>query len=211
MAFDAGMETSEFDDASKVNALISTMEDQFDLVMISEQMEASLVLMADVMCWPLEEVTFLKLNARPSNSTSRTRLSPEQKAKLRAANSADVKIYEHFSRRFEQRVRKYGSERMEKSVGELKTLNEQMKERCVEGVVHPEAKNSNETKDYPVFTYEVKDGAPDVCQLAVMPELNFTQLLKETQLERFGYNISELFTTDVALDAQETNVTSLKP
>jgi hypothetical protein len=71
MAFDAGLESYHSKDNAKVDALIAMMEEQFDLVMISEQMEASLVLMADIMCWPLEEVTFVKLNARPTNSTFR--------------------------------------------------------------------------------------------------------------------------------------------
>ena len=40
------------------------MDDNFDLVMISERMDESMVLMADALCVPLEEVTSLKNNAR---------------------------------------------------------------------------------------------------------------------------------------------------
>ena len=40
------------------------MDDNFDLVMISERMDESMVLMADALCVPLEDVTSLKNNAR---------------------------------------------------------------------------------------------------------------------------------------------------
>jgi len=183
MAFDAGMESSDFDDAAKVDELIAMMDDQFDLVMISEYMEASMVLMADIMCWPLEEVTFLKLNARPSNSTFRTKLSNEEKVKLRAANSADYKIYEHFKKKFQQRVSDFGRGRAAQRVGLLKSLNEKLTKQCIKRVIPPAHTKSN---DYPVFTYEINEGAPDICQLVAMEELKFTALLKEKQLERFG-------------------------
>ena len=39
-------------------------DEHFDLVMISERMDESLVLMADALCMPLEDVTSLKNNAR---------------------------------------------------------------------------------------------------------------------------------------------------
>ena len=39
-------------------------DEHFDLVMISERMDESLVLMADTLCVPLEDVTSLKNNAR---------------------------------------------------------------------------------------------------------------------------------------------------
>ena len=46
-------------------ASISRDVDQhFDLVMLSERMDESMVLMADVLCLPLEEVTSLKNNVR---------------------------------------------------------------------------------------------------------------------------------------------------
>ena len=40
------------------------MDQHFDLVMLSERMDESMVLMADALCLPLEEVTSLKNNVR---------------------------------------------------------------------------------------------------------------------------------------------------
>ena len=39
-------------------------DEHFDLVMISERMDESMVLVADALCVPLEDVTSLKNNAR---------------------------------------------------------------------------------------------------------------------------------------------------
>ena len=50
---------------SNNQASISRDVDQhFDLVMLSERMDESMVLMADALCLPLEEVTSLKNNVR---------------------------------------------------------------------------------------------------------------------------------------------------
>lgn len=183
MAFDAGLQSWDFDDVAKVDELIAMMDEQFDLVMISEQMEASMVLMADLMCWPLEHVAFISLNARPSNSTHRTKLSSEQKEKLRSVNAADVRIYEHFKLKFEQRVQAFGVEEMARRVELLKAHNRQLTEQCIKTVIPPEEVPGS--KDYPVFTYEINEGAPKICELMTMEELKFTQVLKHTQLRRF--------------------------
>ncbi|XP_059479204.1 galactose-3-O-sulfotransferase 4-like [Neocloeon triangulifer] len=183
MAFDAGLAANKFDSKDEVDTLIGMMDTEFDLVMVSEHMEVSLVLLAELMCWPLEQVAFIKLNARPSNSGARTVLTDEEKEKLRQANGADARIYEHFKRKFRKRVDEYGRANMARKVAELKGLNEKLTALCIDKVIPPE----DASKDYPVFTYQINDGAPDICKLVVMEELKFTDLLKQRQLERFSH------------------------
>lgn len=43
---------------------VERVDRDFDLVMLAERMEESLVLMSHLLCWPLEEVLVLKYNAR---------------------------------------------------------------------------------------------------------------------------------------------------
>ena len=53
------------------------MDQSFDLVMISERMDESMVLLADALCLPLEDVISLKKNARKREKISK--LSDEDK------------------------------------------------------------------------------------------------------------------------------------
>jgi len=43
---------------------------EFDFVMIAEHMDESLVMLQDMLCWPLVDFTYLKQNERKQNSKS---------------------------------------------------------------------------------------------------------------------------------------------
>lgn len=172
MAFGAGLEPQFFNNNVKVNKLIAKMEEQFDLVLIAEQMERSLVLLADVMCWPIEEVTFFKHNARSADAQRKTNLTEADREKLRALNSADFQIYDHFLKKFQRRVRQFGDKKMDEGLLQLKTLNRQMKKECVARVV------ADDDGLGEVNIYKVKDGASEVCRMMAMSESDFTQMLR---------------------------------
>ena len=57
--FTAGMKSDR-----KLVKKISKIDEDFDLVMITERMEESLVLLADLLCWPLAYMASLKKNSR---------------------------------------------------------------------------------------------------------------------------------------------------
>jgi len=95
MAFDLGMEKESFKNEQKIQELLKMIEAEFDLVLLSEYMEVSMVLLADLMCWSLKDVTFLKLNARPANQ-QHTNLTTKDKETIRELNNVDTAIYTHF-------------------------------------------------------------------------------------------------------------------
>lgn len=96
MAYDLGMDKKTFRIEQEIQDLLDMIEVEFDLVLLSEYMEVSMVLLADMMCWSLEDVTFLKLNARPSADQHHTKLSTQDKMKIRELNNVDTAIYNHF-------------------------------------------------------------------------------------------------------------------
>jgi len=163
MAFDAGLDNSLFHDVGAVDKLILQMEENFDLVLIAEQMERSLVLMADMLCWSMDDVVTL----RPSNATTSTALSKEQRQKLRALNAADVAIYEHFAKTLRVRVRSFGEHRMANGLKLLRVRSLLMEELCGGNVT-------------------IKADAPQMCHLMVMPEEQLTELIRMKQLQRFN-------------------------
>jgi hypothetical protein len=62
--YDLGQNQSDLYDRAVTEAKIQDMERHFDLVMIAERFDESMVLLADLLCWPIEKVTSLKVNAR---------------------------------------------------------------------------------------------------------------------------------------------------
>ena len=46
------------------------LDAQFDLVMILERFDESLVLLQDLMCWPTEDIVYLKQNERTAKEST---------------------------------------------------------------------------------------------------------------------------------------------
>ncbi|KAH7931740.1 hypothetical protein HPB49_026102 [Dermacentor silvarum] len=73
MSFDLGLEPAQFGNTSAVRRFIKELDATFDLVMVAERMNESLVLLKDLFCWDTDDVVVFKLNARqvsPSASAS---------------------------------------------------------------------------------------------------------------------------------------------
>ncbi len=64
LLWDLGVDAKQLDNMEVAEAKIKEVEEKFEMVMIMERFEESLVLLADAFCWPLEEVTYIKQNER---------------------------------------------------------------------------------------------------------------------------------------------------
>lgn len=134
IAFDWGVSPKLFDENSPtIQDQIQQLDDQFNLVLIAERMEESLVLLADRLCWPLEYVTHLDLNVRKPERT--VQLDQDERLILGRWLNFDTDIYNHFCRRFDEHVTSYNArgqtDRMEEQVRLLRHYNQQLRERCV--------------------------------------------------------------------------------
>ena len=62
--YDMGIPRGDLQNTVLVKQRILQADKEFDLVMIAEKFEESLVLLAESLCWPLEYLTSLKHNVR---------------------------------------------------------------------------------------------------------------------------------------------------
>ena len=63
--FDMGVPAKKLFDVNKAYSIASKVIEKFDLVLIYEHFEESMVLMADMFCWPLHFVAGIKHNVMP--------------------------------------------------------------------------------------------------------------------------------------------------
>ena len=84
----------EMEDAGTVQDKISRLDSEFDLVLIAEYFDESLVLLADILCWDLSDVRYLKQNARVSSKVSN--ITKAARDSLESWLEADRKLYNHF-------------------------------------------------------------------------------------------------------------------
>jgi len=92
-----------------LNAYIHKLDEAFDLVMIFEKYEESLVLLKDLLCWKFEDMTYKIVNRAEK---AKTTLSQKAQMALRGFLRQEYDLYNHFRARFEEKVRKMGAERM---------------------------------------------------------------------------------------------------
>ena len=110
-----------------VQKKIQELDKQFDLVLIAEHFDESLVLLDDILCWPQKDLTYLKQNERTpeakSNMTSRTRTL------LKKWLWADYLLYDHFKEKLLKRFQIFPH--FEEKLKSFKALNQQIHADCI--------------------------------------------------------------------------------
>ncbi|XP_061071794.1 galactosylceramide sulfotransferase-like [Conger conger] len=133
LLFDLGYDHTLGPEDSRLGPAIRHIEQRFQLVLLAEHFEESLVLLRHALCWEVEDLQFFRLNARRPAAVSR--LSAEQRERARRWNGADWRLYRHFNASFWARVEAFGPARMEREVQELQERNRRMADACIEGGV----------------------------------------------------------------------------
>ena len=139
LSWDLGMQPKDFDNATLVWQKVAEMEEHFDLVMITERIDESLVLLQELMCWPMEHLAHLDLNRRKADNT--VKLTARQRQVLRSWLRADYIIYDHFrnkldrllkSRRLDEAAAdEESSDTFDQKLNQLQAINERLIDRCV--------------------------------------------------------------------------------
>lgn len=135
MAFDLGIDPKVSDVVPELMTQhVARLQKEFHLVMISERLEESLILMADQLCWPLDRVTHLNLNVRKPKTV--VKLLPDERKILEEWLQLDLLLYNHFYERFEERIEQFNvdsgrPDAMNQSIAMLRRLNLAIRKRCV--------------------------------------------------------------------------------
>lgn len=128
--FDLGLERKYLNDRHKISQHINKIENNFNLVMIMEYFEESLILLKDLLCWDLEAVTFLVKNARSMEGRP---LNDEDLDRIKLWNAGDDLLYHHFNVTLWQKLNQYDRRQLNEEINTLRERNEHLKEDCVKG------------------------------------------------------------------------------
>lgn len=174
MSWDLGLTTNDFENIEMINKHIDMVDRDFDFIMIFEYIDASLVLFANLMQWPLENVAYLPLNTR--NNAYKQLVSEYDINRLKKVNMADNMLYNRFLQKFKEQIFKYGLKKLKKGIGKLIAINQERIEQCVE---------STTNKGYAkTISYKLKKNTNTMCKYSTINELKYTSFLRELQYER---------------------------
>ncbi|XP_029996103.1 galactose-3-O-sulfotransferase 2 isoform X3 [Sphaeramia orbicularis] len=127
MSFDLGLNSRMWN--SSWLADLTLLEEAFQLVMIAEHFDESLVLLGALLKLELEELAYVRLNSRSAKDI--TLLDEVTKVKIRTWNNLDVLLYDFFLQVFWEKAGQYGLERLRREVGLLRASTERIRQKCV--------------------------------------------------------------------------------
>ncbi|XP_023340524.1 galactosylceramide sulfotransferase [Eurytemora carolleeae] len=114
----------------QVDQKIMSLDSEFDQILILEYLEEGLILLIEQLCWKLEDVVFIKKNARSEETVDQ--INEKTSSLLREWMEEDVKLYQFFLTRHRERVEEYGVEKMKDQVQQLRILNQNLEHKCIQ-------------------------------------------------------------------------------
>uniref|UniRef100_A0A3B4ZVH1 Galactose-3-O-sulfotransferase 2 n=1 Tax=Stegastes partitus TaxID=144197 RepID=A0A3B4ZVH1_9TELE len=177
MSFDLGLDDQQWD---SWQTDLTELEETFQLVMIAEHFDESLVLLGALLKLEFEELAYVRLNARSAHSL--TPLDDITKARIRAWNRMDVLLYDFFLKLFREKAAQYGLERLNRDVARLRASADRISKKCVSRKEVPPGELEDlirplQTDSATVLGYEVKGNLTKqeqgFCMRFVLPEHHY--------------------------------------
>ena len=183
MLWDLGLDDVENEEL--VRQKIEEVEKSFDLVMIAEQFDESLVLMRETLCWDFEDLSSLKLNGRKEGS--KKRMNETTREHLKTYLKSDYMLYNHFYRIFKNKSKQLGQERIVSELDNLSKVNADKAKACSVTASDNSALRGDSAWWGPgLVGYKVTPGVEEECKLMVMAELRFVDRIRKRQAKRKG-------------------------
>ncbi|XP_044525447.1 galactose-3-O-sulfotransferase 2 [Gracilinanus agilis] len=190
MWFDFGYDNNR-EGKGYVRAVIEEIQQQFQLILISDYFDESMVLLRNSLHWELDDVVYFKLNSRSENTIQN--LTRENQEKVKQWCALDWDLYQHFNRTFWQKIREVvGLKKLEKEVALLRARQQELMDICIQ-----DGKPKNKTQitdlnlrpyqsgDANILGYNLKQQLDNetlaMCQRMVMPEIQYMSHLYSQQ------------------------------
>ncbi|KPP66197.1 hypothetical protein Z043_115328, partial [Scleropages formosus] len=196
MSFDLGLNNWGWNSSWAED--LARLDQKFQLIMVAEHFDESLVLLKDLLQLDLEELAYVRLNTRSAKDV--VNLSEEMRARIRSWNSLDVLLYDFFLRAFWEKAERYGMNRLRREVAGLRAVVEGFRRRCLsrEGVLPVELGDLIrpwQSDSATILGYELRgnltDPEQETCLRLVLPELQYHSYLYFQQYGRDMRSVPE--------------------
>lgn len=182
MLHDLGLSFKYYQNRTAVQEYIRFLDDEFDLVLIMDHFDESLVLMKRLLCWNMEDILYLKLNERQDVEKD-AKLTQEVRENIKSWNKADAMLFEHFNKSLWEKIENQGdSFRNELAIFREKT--KQIRRACVANVTKLQHLYGAKF----VKGYSLKNDLPEplrtFCAKMIMSENAYLNYLREKKKDR---------------------------
>ena len=181
--FDLGLDYKYYENITFMRRAVKTIDQDFDLVLMMEHFDESMVLLKRRLCWSFDDVVFFKTNERLKKNKRRV-LTPEHEDMIKTWNSADVALYDYFVDKFWKEIEKEGPDFYD----DLQELRERKKyyfNLCIEKEAVTEAYTSVFVKGYEMRK-NLTGHTKMFCERMLRNELVYQDYFKDQYIERIN-------------------------
>lgn len=129
LLYDLGFSFKYYQNLTAVNEYIQFLDNEFDLVMMMDFFDESLVLMKRLLCWEVDDILYLKLNERQDNEKG-TILTDDVRENVKRWNKADVLLFDYFNKSFWEKIENEG-ESFYKELAIFRERKDEIERTCV--------------------------------------------------------------------------------
>ena len=112
----------------RIDGVIKLLDDEMDLIMISERLDESLIVFKENMGWDNGDILYLNRNVAPEQS--KDELSDSTKNNMFKHLTLDKQMFEFFNNSLDRHIDKRGRKLIEDQVREFRFLREEFEDKC---------------------------------------------------------------------------------
>lgn len=179
--FDLGLDTKYHRNRIAVRNYIRFLQQEFDLVMLMEYYDESLVLLKRRFCWKTEDILYFKQNERTDKE--KQKITSHTRKLIQKWNSADVFLYDVFNQTLWEMIKQEGSD-FYKDLALFRKEKETMEKTCLqEGEFLTSPFTGKQVRGYAVKTSISKEMS-EICTKMIMNEVPYMNYLREKLIKR---------------------------
>ena len=114
---DFGFPFQQIKNMQFIDSKIKEIDNNFNLILVQERFDESIILLKDLLCWNNTDILHLKLNPA---SSKKSELSEDTRRSLETYLKADIRLYNYFYKKFIQKIQNFGERKIKSEIVGLK-------------------------------------------------------------------------------------------
>ncbi|GFO12752.1 galactose-3-o-sulfotransferase 3 [Plakobranchus ocellatus] len=193
MSMDLGFDLNNFESSkkntSKIQAFLKRLEKQFDVILISEYFDESIVLLRRLLRWSMKDIVYFKVNTailqeKESIWNKKPVISATTTERFRQWNRIDYELYDHFLPIFKEKIR--NEYLFQDEVNAFQKIQHDIRSFC--STNKPAAENLRIQEN--LWTKEFLISKSD-CKLMLLTEVEITEVARKKQIDRYRTYLQE--------------------
>ena len=195
MMFDLGLSQKYFQNYTAVTEYINFLNKEFDLVMIMDYFDESLILLKRLLCWEIDDILNVKVNERLDKEKA-FNLSDRVKENIKRWNKADVLLFTYFNATFWRKIEMEGSGFYE-DLSAFRERRSKLQQMCFENGTGTVQRifGTKDVKGYSTRK-DLNSSLKFLCNRFIMKEDSYLDKLRKKRKEQLESDLEKQTTID---------------